>query len=212
MKVLQQRRLGFATGLNIRHHLRMNTYGQHAGTIAEAANTLAGMPLSFDDEARTPAQLRQRIMAEVAMGRAPRLVVVDYLTKLRPDSATERNDLGVGQMTSALARIALDFDLTVLCLAQLNRSSVREGKPRRPVVSDLRDSGLIEQDADQVVLMWEPPPPDGVAEEPRGSAEAEIEFCVDKNRHGPVGSVRATWRKGVGSFTENPAWRHGRAG
>ena len=146
------------------------------------------------------------------MGRAPRLVVVDYLTKLRPDSATERNDLGVGQMTSALARIALDFDLTVLCLAQLNRSSVREGKPRRPVVSDLRDSGLIEQDADQVVLMWEPPPPDGVAEEPRGSAEAEIEFCVDKNRHGPVGSVRATWRKGVGSFTENPAWRHGRAG
>lgn len=110
------------------------------------------------------------------------LLVVDYLQRLQPDGKAERRDLAVGAMAQALKTLARDLDIPVVLLAQLSRA-VEQRQEKRPTMSDLRDSGQVEQEADQVWLLYRPAAYSDKADPRRA------EIIVDANRHGPPGFV-----------------------
>ncbi|MFG2637955.1 replicative DNA helicase [Streptomyces sp. NPDC048362] len=147
---------------------------------------LKALPLWMDYSARlTPSRVRHRITALTReTGRAP-LVVIDYLQLMDTDqrggrpTAYER----VSDVSRELKIIAEETGAVIICCAQLNRGSEhREGK--RPMVSDLRDSGQIEQDASAIVLLHRDD-----AYEPASPHAGEVEMIVGKNRNGPTCTV-----------------------
>lgn len=161
--------------------LRQNPgdFDRHVARVAAAANRLAALPLTIDTDTRTVATLRLRLLGEIAQGRRPRLVLVDYLGLMDPDERQQNRDREVGTITKGLKRLAMELGIPVVALSQLSRLSVRENRP--PRLDDLRDSGNIEQDANVVLLLhW----PEG--DVPR---EVPVSLYVAKNRNGPRGVI-----------------------
>jgi replicative DNA helicase len=125
------------------------------------------------------------------------LVVVDYLTMLRPPMGSKRienRSREVGDYSRELKGLAKELDVPVLVIAQLNRSP--DGRQdKRPILSDLRDSGEIEQDADLVAFLY-------LAEKYDKSANPHIgEFIIAKQRNGPTGPIELSW--------DGPTMRYG---
>jgi replicative DNA helicase len=168
--------------------------------LLQATEECRVMPLTFDDQSNTATGIALAVQRHAATKRPPALVIVDYLSWIRFEGKFDRNDLAIGAVTRSLARMAKEQHVAVLLLCQINRDMAKDGKMRRPTMSDLKDSGSIEQDADQVVLMWEPP-----SDVPRGSdGHLMMEFVVAKNRHGPTGLVDVEWESPVYRYRETP--------
>lgn len=120
------------------------------------------------------------------------LLVVDYVQLVRTDTASRTREQEVAEVSRQLKALALELDCVVVLPAQLNRGAVQRSDPR-PTMSDLRDSGQLEQDADAVILLHRPMTPEG---KPTG----RIEFIVDKNRHGPTAEISLRWQGGYGGI------------
>ena len=120
------------------------------------------------------------------------LLVVDYLQLVRTDTPSRTREQEVAQVSMELKALALELDCVVVVPAQLNRGSVQRADPK-PTMSDLRDSGQIEQDSDVVTLLHRERTPDGT---PTG----KILLIVDKNRHGPTTEIKLDWRGGYGAI------------
>lgn len=120
------------------------------------------------------------------------VLVVDYLQLVRTDTPSRSREQEVAEVSRQLKELALELDCVVCLPAQLNRGSTQRSDPR-PNMSDLRDSGQIEQDADAVILLHRP-----VNE--KGEPTGQILFIVDKNRHGPTAEVSLRWHGGYGDI------------
>lgn len=105
------------------------------------------------------------------------LLMVDYCQLVAPMDRTASRERQVGETSTRLKQAAVQEDMVVHLLAQLSRASVG-GNPRAPVLSDLRDSGQLEQDADRVLMGWIP-----------DADSSDREWLVRKNRHGPTGEA-----------------------
>jgi replicative DNA helicase len=167
--------------------------GHHWDRLAHACKSLASLPLHIDDAADvTPAELKARVRAFANKHGQPSLVAVDYLQRLSsPDTGTANRAERVGQGSWACKSIAKQHKCPVVLLSQLNRSCEAR-TDKRPMMSDLKESGDIEQDADVVLGLYREAYYDAEA------AEDAAEVLVLKNRHGRCGRARATW---VGSQT-----------
>jgi replicative DNA helicase len=115
-----------------------------------------------------------------------RLVLFDYLQLAKLDKKAERHDLALGALTKGFKSIAKEFDCHAIGLSQLNRS-VEKRTPSIPKMSDLRDSGNIEEDADNVWFLYRPVYYD------KKQPEHEAHILVDKQRNGRTGVVKAYW-------------------
>ena len=148
------------------------------------------------------------------------LIVVDYLQLMQgagPYGRTENRVAEVTQITNGLKAMANEFSVPVLALSQLNRK-VEERDDKRPVVSDLRDSGSIEQDADTVLLLYreeeyvskaKPSPTSDTYEADYADWSQRLERCtgkaeiiVGKSRHGPGGSVELSFDAPTQTFRD----------
>ena len=116
------------------------------------------------------------------------LVIVDYLQLLRAESRSENRAEVIGQMSRGLKMLARELDVPVIALSQLNRS-VESRNPKIPMLSDLRESGAVEQDADVVIFIYRD---DYYNEDSEHPGEAELHIA--KNRNGPVGKITLTFR------------------
>lgn len=152
--------------------------------LADATLSLSRLPLSiFDKPGVTLTELKRAVRSLHA--RQPLdLLVVDYIQLLESEERNARREREVSEISKGLKRLAKELKIPVLAAASLNRDC--EKRPdKRPQLSDLRESGNIESDADLVIFMYR----DEVYD--KDSMDRGIcEFLVRKNRHGPVGEVR----------------------
>lgn len=163
--------------------------------VGNACSRLSQCPIFINDRAdATVASIRsraRRLKAEHGI----ELVVVDYLQLLAPDGG-RRNDNRtneVSAMSRGLKNMARELGVHVCALSQLSRK-VEERADKRPILSDLRESGSIEQDADNVLFPFRPSYKPLKEGETRGTAkENDAELIVAKQRQGPTGIVKAAW-------------------
>ncbi|WP_226351944.1 replicative DNA helicase [Pseudonocardia sp. ICBG601] len=150
---------------------------------AAAARVIGGGALFIDDTATTTvAQIRakaRRLQARHGLD----LIVVDYLQLMSSGARTENRQVEVSDFSRQLKVLAKDFDVPVIALSQLNRGP-EQRVDKRPMLSDLRESGALEQDADVVVLLHRPDAYDH--EDPRAG---EADLILAKNRGGPTRTV-----------------------
>ena len=155
--------------------------------LSQSFEQMSGAPMYIDDSAGlTPTQLRSRCR-RLMMDKGLDLVVVDYLGLMRADSRTESRQLEVSEISRQLKAIALELKIPLVACAQLSRAN-KDRQDKRPVLSDLRDSGSIEQDADVVMFLHR--------EEyyNHGTDQKNIaEVNIAKQRSGPLGTVKLAW-------------------
>ena len=171
--------------------------------LADASVKLYEAPLRVDDSLDSGIQgIRsrcRRMMAECGLS----LVVVDYLQLMAPEGKAENRNQEVAKISRELKAMARELRVPVIALSQLSRS-VESRADKRPLLSDLRDSGAIEQDADMIMFLYNDAyynsgsvygfEPDG-----RPAAQ-EVEIIVAKNRNGWTGTVRVGFVKPFARF------------
>jgi replicative DNA helicase len=129
-------------------------------------------------------------------------VIIDYIGLVSPQGgkSSGRYEL-ISEISGSFKRAAAALSIPFICVSQLNRE-LSSRKSKRPQLTDLRDSGSIEQDADGVILLHRPSYYEGDYEESRTSDFETIELIVAKNRHGTTGSCEMLWDNTAGRFLE----------
>ncbi|MDA2915312.1 replicative DNA helicase [Nitrospinae bacterium AH_259_B05_G02_I21] len=168
------------------------------GPLSLAAGNLAEVPIFIDDTAvMTDLEIRaksRRIMAEQNIG----LIIVDYLQLVRGRDRHESRHQEVSDVTRSLKALAKELDVPVIAVSQLSRA-VEQRQGKRPQLSDLRESGAIEQDADLVAFVHRrdvsPSEPDEVETD-----SGVVELIIGKQRNGPTGMVKLAFLKEFARF------------
>ena len=161
--------------------------------LSSAVQKMKGAPLFIDDTpALTPQDMRARIRRTVREHGEPGLIMVDYLQLMQTAGVSEGRTQEISEISRSMKAMAKEYNCPVIALSQLNRG-VEQRPNKRPMNSDLRESGAIEQDADVILFIYrdeyynEDSPEKGVAE-----------LIVGKQRNGEVGTCRAAF---VGKYT-----------
>lgn len=158
---------------------------------ADALGKLSECGMFYDDTPGiTPLQLESRCR-QIAMGRDIDLITVDYIQLMRPDGKYANRTQEVGAVSRALKGLAKSLDVPVLANAQLSRA-VEQRADKRPQLSDLRDSGEIEQDADVVMFVYR----DEYYYQMESERPNQVDVIVAKHRNGKTGDVSLFWKDG----------------
>jgi replicative DNA helicase len=164
----------------------------------ESSSKLKDLPLYIDDSSMlSPMELRaraRRIHRQEPNGLS--LIVVDYLQLMELPSSTESRVNQISEISRSLKMLAKDLNVPIIALSQLNRA-VEQRPNRRPVMSDLRDSGAIEQDADVILFIYR----DEVYNEDSEEGN-KAEIIIGKQRNGPIGKVNLTFLKEFTRFED----------
>jgi replicative DNA helicase len=167
--------------------------------LARAAGILQGAPIWIDDlPAQTLLEMRskaRRLKAEYDLG----LIVVDYLQLMRSPGYSENRVQEISDISRSLKALARELEIPVVALSQLSRASEQRGGDRKPILSDLRDSGAIEQDADVVLFIHRPEMYQKEDSDGR-SLEGVAEILLAKHRNGPTGSLDLHFEKSITRF------------
>ena len=156
--------------------------------LAQSLAPLSAAPMYIDDTAAiSPTMLRSRCRRLMMDKGKLDLVVVDYLGLMRSDGRAESRQLEVSEISRSLKAIALELKIPIIACAQLSRAN-KDRIDKRPVLSDLRDSGSIEQDADVVMFLHREEYYNKVTEDKNIG-----EVIISKQRSGPLGTVKLAW-------------------
>ena len=161
--------------------------------LTSAISLLANTKLFIDDTpALSPTELRARSRRVAREHGQIGLIVVDYLQLMQSPSSGDNRVQQISDISRGLKALAKELNTPVVALSQLNRN-LEQRPNKRPVMSDLRDSGAIEQDADLIVFVYR----DEVYN-PESPDKGIAEMIIGKQRNGPLGTVRLTF---LGQFT-----------
>jgi replicative DNA helicase len=166
--------------------------------LARAAGLLQTAPVWIDD---TPALTLLEMRSKARRLRADndiKMVVVDYLQLMRSPEHSENRVQEISDISRSLKGLARELEIPVVALSQLSRASEQRGGDRVPVLSDLRDSGAIEQDADLVMFIHRPEmykDQRDKAEADGRSIEGEAHVYLAKHRNGPTGAIDLYFHK-----------------
>ncbi|KKK85841.1 hypothetical protein LCGC14_2769220 [marine sediment metagenome] len=154
-----------------------------------------------DDSYLTPDSIRGRLQ-EVSQKETIACIVVDYLQLMSLRKPVENRQAEVAEISRELKAIAKEFDLPVIALSQLNRN-VEFRESARPRMSDLRESGAMEQDASKIILIHRPSY-NNMSIDPDAEDTGEAELIIVKNRRGPRGIIHCAFIKEWTSFCDLP--------
>jgi replicative DNA helicase len=169
--------------------------------LARAAGILTHAPIWIDDTAGiTLLEMRskaRRLKADQGLD----MIVVDYLQLMQGPANSESRQQEVSQISRGLKALAKELSVPVLALSQLSRApEQRAGDSKRPQLSDLRESGAIEQDADLIMFIYRPEVYDGPVDKDGNSLEGRAEIIIGKQRNGPIGFVNLFFHKNYTRF------------
>ncbi len=167
--------------------------------LSKTVHKLTDAPIYVDDTpASTVLEIRakaRRLKAEKGIG----LIIIDYLQLMTGPAKAESREREISHISRSLKSLAKELNIPVMALAQLNRA-VEARSDKRPQLSDLRESGSIEQDAD-VVMFLNRPEYYGIEKDENGeSLEGVAEVIVGKQRNGPTGMVKLAFVKEYARF------------
>lgn len=180
--------------------------GMRSGTISaeewtiigDSITTLADGKLTiYDDTGITPSHIRNKLKKLRDKGDLPDMVIIDYLGLLESDQRSDNRQNEVAMISRRLKGIAREFNIPIMALAQLSRANAARAD-KRPALTDLRESGSIEQDADVVLFVHR----EGYYNPDYDQSEGVV--IVAKQRNGPVGDVNVCWDAKVASYKNKP--------
>lgn len=162
--------------------------------LTSAAGKLTQAPVYIDDSAgMTVLEMRakaRRLKSEHGIG----LIMIDYLQLMQGRSGSENRNQEISEISRSLKAMAKELDMPVLVLSQLNRNL--ESRPdKRPMMSDLRESGAVEQDADVIMFIYRD---EVYNKSPENPEKGVAEVIIGKQRNGPTGTVRLQF---IGEYT-----------
>ncbi|MCX2957912.1 MAG: replicative DNA helicase, partial [Serratia symbiotica] len=140
-----------------------------------------------DSSALTPSEVRARARRIYRENKGLTLIMVDYLQLMRVPSLSENRTLEIAEISRTLKALAKELQVPVIALSQLNRS-LEQRSDKRPVNSDLRESGSLEQDADLIMFIYR----DEIYNE-NSDFKGIAEIIIGKQRNGPIGTVYLTF-------------------
>ena len=187
---LVRRMLSSASGVNQRA-IQFGLRESQWESLAKAGAAAYGLPIWIDTSANTVQGVKRSARSIQGL----QLIVVDYLQLM--EGKAENRQAEVAGISRGLKRIAEEMQVCVLALSQLSRPAER--KDKRPQLTDLRESGAIEQDADIVLLIYREE-----MHNPTDTNAGRAEIIVAKQREGDTGTVRLNFDKTVTSFFEDP--------
>jgi len=166
--------------------------------LTNAAGILEQAPIYIDDSPDVTAMdiraKARRLKADKGLG----LVVIDYLQLMRGSTSKERRDLEISEISRSLKILAKELNVPVIALSQLNRM-LEQRSDKRPMLSDLRESGALEQDADLVAFIYR----DEVYNQDENNPNrGKAEIILGKQRNGPVGTAFLTFLKSYTRFED----------
>lgn len=173
--------------------------------LAQAGERLSKADIYFDE---TSSITVPEMKAKLRRMKRVDLVVIDYLGLMKSPKATENRVQEVSEITRNLKIMAKELKVPVIACAQLSRGTEVKGKSHKPALSDLRESGSIEQDADIVLFLYREAYYDNEkADDDDVGDPNRAECIVAKNRHGEIGSVRMFWDGQYTRFTSVDVFR-----
>ncbi|MDX3531607.1 replicative DNA helicase [Streptomyces sp. ID05-39B] len=179
------------------HHMRMGTMTEDDWTrLARRMPDVQAAPLYIDDSPNiTLNHIRARARKRKAKGGLA-MIVVDYIQLMESDTRTENRQQEVSKISRGLKLLAKELDVPVVALSQLNRGP-EQRTDKKPVISDLRESGAIEQDADMVILLHRED-----AYEKESARAGEADLIVAKHRNGPTATITAAFQGHYSRFVD----------
>jgi replicative DNA helicase len=199
---LVERMLASESLVDLHRFRQGNLRDEDFSKLSYAVGILGQAPIWIDD---TPAigllELRskaRRLKAEHDIG----LFIIDYLQLLNAPREGENRQAEISFISRSLKALARELRTPVVALSQLSRAPEQRGGDRRPMLSDLRDSGAIEQDADLVVFIYRAEMYKQVLERDEDAKEGTAEVILAKHRNGPTGTVTLAFRKDCTRFAD----------
>ena len=173
--------------------------------LAQAGEHLSKANIFFDETSDiTVPQMKAKLRRMKKVD----LVVIDYLGLMKSAKAKENRVQEVSDITRTLKIMAKDLGVPVICCAQLSRGTEAKGKSHRPALSDLRESGSIEQDADIVLFLYRDTYYDSEKNDDEDRSDPNKAECiVAKNRHGEIGTIDMHWDGQFTRFTSVDVFR-----
>ncbi|GAB3059584.1 replicative DNA helicase [Virgibacillus ainsalahensis] len=162
-----------------------------------AIGVISDWKLTIFDQKRTIMDIRSSIRKKLYDDPdGNHLVIIDYLQLIAPTGRRERRDLEIGEITRELKLLAIELNIPIVLLSQLSRG-VESRQNKRPLMSDLRESGNIEQDADVIMFLYRE---DYYANDIE--KQNRMEVIISKQRNGPTGTVEMEFDKEYGRFVD----------
>jgi len=166
--------------------------------LTDAAGILSESPIYIDDSASLSAMDIRAKARRLKMEKNIGLVVIDYLQLMQGRAGAERRDIEISEISRSLKALAKELDLPVLALSQLNRM-LEQRNDKRPRLSDLRESGALEQDADVVAFIYR----DEVYNKEEDNPNKGVaEILLSKQRNGPTGDIFLTFLNSYTRFED----------
>jgi replicative DNA helicase len=181
---ITQRFISQLSGISAFRIMNGNIHEEEQEKYQQAADMVSGLPITVCD---LPAIRIGQIRSEARKHKAD-FIALDYVQLANADQKNDRRDLDIGEVTRGLKALAKELDIPILAAAQLNRAVEARGE-KKPVLSDLRESGNIEQDADQVLFLY------------KKSEIDPMEIIIAKHRNGATGVVSVYFHPETMSFS-----------
>ncbi len=170
--------------------------------LSICAESLSQEQIYIDD---TPGQSILEIRSKarrIVQDKKVGMIIIDYLQLINVSNSIENRQLEISLISRSLKEMAKELEVPVIALAQLSRAVEQRGGRKIPLLSDLRESGSIEQDADLVLFLYRPEVYGIKADEDGNPTQNTAHIIIGKNRNGPIDTAKLAFRKEFGKFED----------
>jgi len=200
---LFDRQIAGETGINLQRFRTGRFEKEDWEKITEAQGKVYGWPVYIDDSPAVHYQEIRRESWRMKKKHGIGLVIIDHLQLIKGDREATR-DREIGSITAGMKAMAKELDIPVILLSQLNRQlEIRMNPHKRPRLSDLRDSGNVEQDGDVIAFLYRP-----AVYEDHEDFPGHTELIIAKHRNGPAGMLKLLWNEKITAFLNLESRRH----